>query len=456
MALGGGTYTTQNKILPGAYLNFVSAARAGAAVSDRGIAALPLALDWGPEGEVIELTKEAFQKDSLCLLGYPYTAPQMLPLREVFRGAVKVLCCRLNTGTKKAQNAYATAKYGGTRGNVLTIKIQNSVELEEGFTVTTLLDGTAVDVQEAESASALQPNAFVDWNPDAVLQAEAGVPLTGGSDGAARTGESYQAFLAKIEGCRFHALGCDSAEKTIVDLFVAFTRRMRDEVGVKFQTAVWRAEHADYEGVVSVKNSAGHTGASLAAAGEAVVGQTSLGAGDEGPALIPWVTGILAGCAVNQSNTNRLYDGEYAVDTGCTQAELEQALQNGEFVLHRVDDQVRVLDDVNTLVTVSAEKSADFQSNQTIRVLDQIAADIASLFVTKYLGQMPNDSAGRTSLWSDIVSHHQSLQTIRAIEGFSAENVKVEQGQSKKAVVVQDSVTPVNSMAQLYMEVVVN
>lgn len=42
MALGGGTWTAQNKVLPGAYINFLSAARASAALSDRGIATVPL------------------------------------------------------------------------------------------------------------------------------------------------------------------------------------------------------------------------------------------------------------------------------------------------------------------------------------------------------------------------------------------------------------------------------
>ena len=56
MALGGGTFTVQNKELPGAYINFVSAASANAALSDRGIATMPLELDWGAEGEIFEVT----------------------------------------------------------------------------------------------------------------------------------------------------------------------------------------------------------------------------------------------------------------------------------------------------------------------------------------------------------------------------------------------------------------
>ena len=39
MALGGGSWLTQNKVLPGSYINFASLAKASAALSDRGIAA---------------------------------------------------------------------------------------------------------------------------------------------------------------------------------------------------------------------------------------------------------------------------------------------------------------------------------------------------------------------------------------------------------------------------------
>ena len=52
MALGGGTFTVQNKELPGAYINFVSAASADASLSERGIVTMPLELDWGVSGRI--------------------------------------------------------------------------------------------------------------------------------------------------------------------------------------------------------------------------------------------------------------------------------------------------------------------------------------------------------------------------------------------------------------------
>ena len=36
MALGGGTFMTQNKVLPGAYINFVSRPRAMGSLGERG------------------------------------------------------------------------------------------------------------------------------------------------------------------------------------------------------------------------------------------------------------------------------------------------------------------------------------------------------------------------------------------------------------------------------------
>lgn len=107
------------------------------------------------------------------------------------------------------------------------------------------------------------------------------------------------------------------------------------------------------------------------------------------------------------------------------------------------------------MVTTSDTQGDVFKDNQTVRVIDQIANDIAVLFNTKYLGVVPNDAAGRTSLWSDIVQHHEQLEEIRAIEDFADSDVVVEQGNTKKSVVVTDAVTVVNAMSKLYMTVTV-
>lgn len=82
MALGGGNWLTQNKVLPGSYINFSSVAKASATLSDRGYAAAPFVLSWGPEGEVFPVTSGEFQKNSKAIFGYGYDHPKLLALRE--------------------------------------------------------------------------------------------------------------------------------------------------------------------------------------------------------------------------------------------------------------------------------------------------------------------------------------------------------------------------------------
>lgn len=434
MALGGGTFTVQNKVLPGAYINFVSLATATATLSDRGYATMPLELDWGIEGEVFEVTNADFQKNSMKIFGYDYTNEKLKGLRDLFKNITILFAYRLNGDGVKASNTFATAKYAGTRGNDIKIQVQVNVDDDSLFDVNTYLGTVMVDSQTVAKAADLVANDYVTFKSSAELSSTAGTPLEGGTNSEV-TGTNHQAYLDKIESYSFNAMGVVTTENTIKSLYDAFCKRMRDEVGAKFQVILYN-KASDYEGVINVKNKTSDEGWSEAS-------------------LVYWVTGISAGCAVNKSNLNKVYDGEFAVNVDYTQTQLTKAIQAGEFTLHQVGDDIRVLEDINSLVTETETKAYIFKDNQTIRVIDQIANDIAVLFNTKYLGAVPNDEAGRISLWADIVKHHEQLQDIRAIENFTDEDVKVSQGDTKKAVVVQDAVTVVNAMAKLYMTVTV-
>jgi Phage tail sheath protein. len=438
MALGGGTWIAQNKKLPGAYINFVSANRATSLLSERGIAAMPLILNWGIEGEVFKVTNEDFEENALKIFGYDYANENLANIRDLFLNAKTLYAYRLGTGTK-ATCKYCTAKYSGTRGNDLKIVVTTN-EIG-GFNIKTMLDNSIVDSQDIATENSddeipaviakinsLKDNDFVSWTNDISIEAGT-ISLSGGTNSMPTT-ENYSEFLKKIEPYAFNTIGCTNTTEAVKKLFVAFTKRMRDECGVKIQCVLHKYEAADYEGIISVAN---NTDANL----------------------VYWTTGASAGCEINKSNTNKIYNGEFAVDTDFTQTELENALACGKFIFHKVGDDVRVLEDINTLVTTTAEKGEDFKYNQTVRVLDQIANDIATIFNTKYLGVIPNDESGRISLWNDIVKHHQELQNIHAIENFQPDNVTVSAGNTKKAVVVLDKITPTNCMAQLYMQCIV-
>lgn len=439
MALGGGTWLVQNKVLPGSYINFSSVAKASATLSDRGYAAAPFVLSWGPENEVFAVTSGEFQKNSKAIFGYSYDHPKMLALREIFLHATTVYCYRLGLGAKKAACAMATAKHPGIRGNDLSIVIAVNVDDPDAFDVGTYLDGIQVDLQTVTTAEELTGNDYVDFKKDLTLEATAGAPLTGGEDVANITGDSHQAFLDKIEAYAFNAMCCPAADPIIVRLYAAYCQRVRDEVGAKFQLIAWKPSTVDYEGVIGVWNSATHPSMDV----------------DE-HAVVYWATGAHAGVAVNKSLTNAKYDGELTLDTDYKQAELTAALKAGKFMFHNVNGLTRVLEDINTLLTLSDTKGEVFQSNQTMRVCDQIANDVAVLFNERYLGTVPNDASGRSALWGDITHYIKQLEDIRAVENFDPDTVSCEQGDKKKAVLVTvNGLNIINAMAQLYMSVII-
>jgi len=411
MALGGGTWLVQNKILPGSYINFSSIAKASATLSDRGYAAAPFDLSWGPENEVFAVTSGEFQKNSKAIFGYSYDHPKMLALREIFLHATTVYCYRLGLGAVKASNDFATAKHPGVRGNDISTVIAPNVDDDTLWDVTTYLDGIAQDTQTVAEAADLVGNTWVDFKKTATLEGTAGAPLTGGKDVESITGDSHQSFLDKIEAYAFNALCCPAADPTIVRLYATYTQRVRDEVGAKFQLIAWKPSTVDYEGTIGVWNTATHP---------------SIEDVDE-HAIVYWATGAQAGVAVNKSLTNAKYDGELILET-----------------------------DINTLLTLSDTKGEVFQSNQTIRVCDQIANDIAVLFNERYVGVVPNDASGRSALWGDITHYMKQLEDIRAVENFDPDSVTCEQGDRKKAVlVIVNGLNIINAMAQLYMSVII-
>ena len=394
---------------------------------------MPLELDWGIEGRVFEVSNEEYQKNSMKIFGYSVDNAKMKGLNDLFIGAKTLYAYRLNSGGTKASNEYAEAFYSGVRGNDIMIVIQDNADQTGMYDVITYLGTVKVDEQTVGKAEQLTANDYVRFK-DTELSTTAGTPLSGGTNGTV-DGSAHQSYINKIEPYSFNTMGVVTADSGTKKLYAAFVKRMRDEVGVKFQLVLHDCA-ADYMGVINVKNKVTDDGWAESS-------------------LVYWVTGAQCGCAVNKSCQNKKYDGAFTVDTEYTQNDLKAAINKGEFVLHNVSGDVRVLEDINSMVTESDTQGAVFKDNQTVRVIDQIGNDDALLFNTKYLGVVPNNAAGRISLWSDLVKIRQQLQELGAIEEFTDKDVTVEQGDSKKSVVVNGSIQVVNAMSKVYMTITV-
>lgn len=443
MPMGGGTFTVQNKTLPGSYINFVSMSSA-AAVGERGITALPLELNWGPEGQMISVAAEEFPRKSMELLGYESAAPELLLVREALKRASKLLLYRINGGGDKASATVggltATARYGGVRGNDLKVAVLSDVDHAERVDVVTYLDGAELDRQNvaASGGAGLKDNAFVSFVPGDTLSAAAAAPLTGGTNGAVN-GSAYTAWLTALEVEAFHTVGYPGTDEGVKALVAAFVQRLRDEDGRKVVGVLYQYA-GDSVGLINVKNGVVLSGGRVLSGDKAVC----------------WVAGAAAGAQVNQSLTNAAYDGAVDVDVKYTTSQYEAALKAGEFVFYADGGRARVLSDINSRTTFSGGVSEDWTSNRVVRVMDGWANDVARIFGQRYLGAQTNSETGRTLFKADLVSLGSQYEAMEAISGFSADDITVAKGTGKRDVAVECALQPSDSMEKLYMTVAVN
>ena len=148
-------------------------------------------------------------------------------------------------------------------------------------------------------------------------------------------------------------------------------------------------------------------------------------------------------------------DGELSVLAAYKKSELKEFIGKGEFVLYGDKGEYKVLKDINSFTSVTADKNGDFSNNQVIRVLDAVANDTARIFDRYYLGKIQNDDLGRDILKTELVNYHQKLQSLQAIENFETTDITVVKGDGKGDVAVSEYIEPVGAMERLYVTCVV-
>ncbi|MDF2925889.1 MAG: phage tail sheath protein [Paenibacillaceae bacterium] len=415
------------------------------ALGERGVAAYPAPLPWGAVGSVIVLEAETFASKSLALIGFHPTDPRIRHIAAAMSHARQVLIYRLGgTGAVKAAvtagNLTATAKHGGLRGNDLSIVIQANIDVSGAYDVQTLLEGESVDSQTVNAVGELQGNSFVDFSGTGALTATANAPLVGGTEGTGSAGE-YTDALAAFEVMDFQVLGIPVGDTAVKQLAVAYTKRLREEEGKKIVTVVVNYPEADYEGVISLKNSI------LTTSGAQVP-----------PIHLLWeIAAMQAAADVNESLTYAAISGASDAWPKLTNSETVAALKNGELVISAANGRVFIEQDINTLHSFTADKNKAFAKNRVLRVLDSINNDFKQIFADFYIGQVSNNADGRNLLKSEFVKYLESLQGIEAIQNFDPQtDLTVSAGGDMDAVVSELYVQPVDSMEKLYMNVTVS
>lgn len=432
----GGTWTAENKIQPGAYLNFTSVAQPSMTVGDRGIGTMPIPLSWGAEGELIEvLSTDLTTGASLATVGLTAFDDGAKLLNLMLSNCYKALIYRLNTGGVKATGTggalTVTAKYAGTLGNAITVTI---TEADGVYTVVTYVSGAAKDSQTATTISELADNNFVSFSGSGDLAINAGITLSGGTDGSYTGSTAYPSYLELASRANWQTMALPQDNDAYASQFATFADTLRNSEG-KYSQVVVANYDADNYGVIKVNQGLVVDGVTLTA-----------------EEMTAWVAGITAGAAVNESNVGKKVTGATKIVGELTNSEIDKALEAGWLVFStNTAGEIAVNDDINSLHTFTSSAAKDFRLNQVVRVLDEVGTSLQNTWEQSFKGIVQNNSNGRNTFKAVAIEYMEELQNMEAIQDFdSSTDVTVEAGTDKDAVRLSINVNPVAAMSKLY------
>ena len=444
--MAGGIWNSQNKVLPGVYINVSSQGSTNASVGSRGVVAMAEPLSWGPSGVISQYTPG---QDTTDLIGYPLTSDKALFINEIFRGTNRTSAPRLlylyrpaGTGGAKATatigSLTVSAMYEGLRGNDISIIITQDPDEESNYTVETVVDGAVADSQTITDLSQLVANRWVTFSgTGATITESAGDALTGGKDPAVAATD-YANFLTALEPYQFDILIYDGTDSTVMQAMAAFVQRVSNNIGQKCQVVMANAG-TDNEFVISVRN-----GLTLQDETELTPQQATW-----------WTGGSEAGATYYQSLTYARHPYAIAANPKLTEAELTAAVQAGEIAFTDTFDSVKVCQDINTLTTFTPSKGQEFSKNRVMRVLMQFCNDIYEYFSNTFIGSTNNDADGRNLLKAYIVQYLNEMQANGGVQNFAADDVTVQQGDTLESVLINVLIQPVDSVEKMYMSVTV-
>lgn len=438
--MAGGNWITQNKVLPGVYINYAGSGTNPMVEGDKGIVGIPAVFPWLKEKTLIALTK----KDAKSLAAD--FGEDALLVTEAMKNSAHVFFYRVNAGEKAAAtigNLVCTALYSGTYGNRLCVSIENTVGQTGKYDVITWLDTMEIDRQTVADITGLAVNNWIAFSKaatDAALSVNAGTKLTGGTNGTA-TSADYADFLSQIELQTINAIACPSDDSDIKNLFVAFEKRMIQEEGKYLQTVVPESQ-ADFEGVISVKN------------GVVLEDGTHV----SNVQATAYVAGATAACPLKESLTNAKYMGAVDVDQRYTTAQQIEFAKSGQMVFIPSPvggNSVLIQKDINTLTTFTADHTYAMSKNKIIRILYSICTEINNRGMLYYSGKVSNSEDGRKLFQADVLSYFRSLEADGVLHDVAPDDITVAQGSLIDAMVVNYAVHPVDVIETIYNTIVV-
>ena len=435
-----GTFTPgEEKVRAGIYFHLTEKASDRLTVGERGRVAIPLVLPWGDSGKLINIKSEG---DASEKLGISISDDSLLLVREVRKNAAETLVYRVNEGVKAEGAAGETltleAKYGGAKGNELSVRISANVLDETKKEVTTFLGTEEVESQTVETAEDLVDNKYLTFTGTGELEDVASAKLTGGTDGTALV-DAYTKFFEALEVESFDVVAFPVDDEALKVSFASFIKRIREDQGVKVQ-GVTSGLAANYEGIINVTN------------GPVLENGTTLSASE----AVAWVAGASAGATLQQSLTFMIYGGAVDVEPRFDHDETIERLKKGEFLFSfdGRDKTVTVESDQNSL-----ESTAKMSQNKVVRITDAFQNDVFRSLKDiirnrKSTGvDIPVNEDGQSIVHTAVTLYMKTLQDNGIIKNFDpSADVEVSITAAGSGFLIKYGIQPVQSAEKFYFD----
>lgn len=433
--MAGGNWEKQNKELSGAYFNFETDDLVVTGLDSRGAVVIPLKLDWGAVEEFIKVSpstqfKETFGKD----------LKDILPIKEAFKGTGNVIVYNLNgegdKATATSETFVVTAVHGGSDGNKLSVTVAQG--LDGGATVRTFFDGARVDSQIVETLADLTENPYVAFSGE-LPPTDVVLTLTGGETLSA-TNDSFATFADGLGTQIFKTVSFGTDDKSVQLLLSLKVKQWRENEGKNVAFITNDYNDADHEGTISIKNGV-YLGGEFLPAKDAVY----------------WY-----GAAYANAVTNSLTYDEYpgATDVERLQHDdIVKAKREGHVVfIYDVGedgiDRMVVESDINTFRSFTREKNQDFRKGLIIRQMDILENNTKHIHSRFYIGKVKNHENGRDlfkgALMTDVLDE---MERKEAIDPYVPDEIQIDEGSLKDAVLVTLGVKFVDAMEKMYVKV---
>lgn len=335
-------------------------------------------------------------------------------------------------------NLIATANYAGTYGNRLKIVV--IANDDSTFDVQTLLDNQVSDNQNVSAISGLVANDYVSFSGTGALAANAGVQLSGGSDGDVDS-TGYQNFRDACTQIKFDIMIYDGSDASEKSNFATFVKSQSNDEGNKCQLVVSNYPSADNECVISVYPQ------SLT-----LIDGTVLSAEE----VTWWIGGASSGANVYESLTYAAHPDAASVSPKLSSRQQEAAINAGQLAFIEQFEKVQVLTDINSFKTFSVNKGKAFRKNRVVRTVFGLCNDIYRTFALYYIGAVHNDDEGRKALKAEILDLMNKYQGNRALQNVAADDVNVERGVDIDSVVIEIFCQPVDSIEKIYINITIS